>query len=248
MNLTNEQLNNLRSELEEEMTDLRDRLDVTDGYGMNDSLETTTGELSHYDNHPADLGSEVFERGKDLALRDRDSLRLNAIDEALERLEDGTYGTCQHCNGGIPYERLEANPAAKFCVSCQEEADEHEISANRPVEENFLYPGFGRTFMDEKDQTGYDGEDAWQDVARYGTASTNDDAPYALSPNHFYTDSDERIGYVEDIEGFTITDMEGNPLPDPQYVRNEAYQRAWSKANAEQYSDEYVDHYEDPPL
>jgi YteA family regulatory protein len=226
--LTNEQLKYLRSQLEEEMGDIRDRLDANDAYGLDDSLETQTGELSHYDNHPGDIGSEVFERGKDLALRDADSLRLGMIDEALERMEDGSYGACINCSQEIPYERLEANPAARFCIDCQEQADEREISGNRPVEENFLYPGFGRTFNDQDEgkheESYFDGEDSWQAVARYGPAVGNDDNPYATEPNHMYVDADERLGYVEDLEGFLITDLAGNPL-EPGFVRNEAYKR-----------------------
>ncbi|ASS75830.1 hypothetical protein CIG75_13070 [Tumebacillus algifaecis] len=232
MNLTTEQLRQLRSKLEDEMSDILQRLDEDDAYQMRNSLMDTTGELSLYDNHPADIGSEVFERGKDLALRDADSLRIEEIDEALESMEDDTYGICAQCGRNIPFVRLEANPAAKQCVDCQEELDAQEISGNRPVEENFLFPGFGRSFMDHNDEdyNGFDGEDAWQAVARYGTAATNDENPDALHPNEFYLHADERLGYVEDIEGFTITDIEGNPVKDPQYVHNDAYRRAWREA------------------
>lgn len=231
MALKENQRKHLRSLLEQEMSEIRDRLDHTDGYGLHDSMETTTGELSHYDNHPGDLGDELFERGKDLALREHDSIRLTEIDEALERLEDGTYGVCQHCGVQIPYARLEVEPAAKYCVDCREEEDEREVQANRPVEENFLYPGFGRTNLDNQDATGFDGEDAWQAVARYGAAVGNDDNPDYLGnePNHMYIDADERIGYVEDLENFLIADLHGHPV-EPGFVRNESYFRAFEEA------------------
>ncbi|HEU4963737.1 MAG TPA: TraR/DksA C4-type zinc finger protein [Bacilli bacterium] len=230
MHLTTEQTKQLRSQMEEELSVIHDRLGHTDSYGMKESLFESMGELSHYDNHPADLGTEMFERGKDLALRDADSLRLNALDEALERMEEGTYGHCEHCGQPIAFARLEANPAAKFCVHCQEGAEEHEITANRPVEENFLYPSFGRTFLDNHDQTGFDGEDSWQAVARYGTSNGNDDNPWALDPNHMYLDADEPLGYVEDLEGFTIVDMDGRPVEDAaNFVRNEPYERVFDR-------------------
>lgn len=229
MHLTNEQTKQLRSQLEEGLNEIHRRMDL-DTYQMNESVMDSTGELSHYDNHPADLGSEVFERGKDLALRDLDSLHLQAINEAMERMEDGTFGVCAHCGKEIPFERLEANPTAKFCIHCQDDAEEHEITANRPVEENFLYPGFGRTFMDDYDQTGFDGEDSWQAVARYGTSSGQDENPWALDPNHMYADADEPLGYVEDLEGFTIVDMDGRPVGDqPEFVRNEPYERVFDR-------------------
>jgi YteA family regulatory protein len=234
MTLTNAQLHQLRHQLEQELTELRDSLD--DRYGMGESLETMTDELSFYDNHPADLGSETFERGKDLALREHASLRLNEIDAALERMEDGTYGTCMNCNQEIPVARLEVEPAAEFCVDCQDQAEAQEVEANRPVEENFLFPGFGRSDMDENDEdyNGFDGEDSWQAVARYGTASGNDDNPFFMGneTNHMYIDAEENIGYVEDLEGFLIADINGNPV-EPGFVRNEPYRRAFEEAGDE---------------
>jgi YteA family regulatory protein len=232
MQLTNEQVNHLRGLLQDEMEDVRDRMDENGSFDMVGSMRDQLSELSFYDNHPGDIGTEVFERGKDLALRDQYSLRLAEIDEALERMEDGNYGTCLHCGKEIPLARLEAEPAAKHCVDCQEQEDELEISANRPVEENFLYPGFGRTFMDrnEEDQNGYDGEDAWQDVAKYGTAATTDEHPSARHPNNMFSDEDDRIGYVDDIEGFLMADLDGSPMTEgPPFVRNEAYRRKWQE-------------------
>lgn len=225
MSLTSEQLIELRRRLEEEMADIRNTLDDNDQYGLNDSFrDYLGGELSMYDNHPADIGDELFERGKDLALRDAASLRLAKIDEALERIEDNTYGICAHCGSKIPYERLQAQPAAEFCITCQEGAEEHEISSNRPVEENFEYPGFGRVFNDDNRhaQAEYDGEDAWQDVARYGTSNSAADFEDGLDPELNYIDSEERRGYVEDLEGYLTADLHGNPTG---FTRNEAYRR-----------------------
>jgi YteA family regulatory protein len=231
--ITNEQLRKLRSMLESEMGEIQDRLS-DDAYGLKRDLFDSMGELSWRDNHPADFGSEMFERSKDLALRDADSLRLADIDEALERMGENLYGTCDGCGAEIPYERLEANPAAKLCVECKEGAEEIEISANRPVEENFLYPGFGRTFMDsnDEDQNGYDGEDAWQDVARYGTSATNDENFGATKPEDNYVDADERLGYVEDIERVALCDIEGNQIENPQFDRNASpYRRLFEEAD-----------------
>ncbi|MFC4769534.1 TraR/DksA C4-type zinc finger protein [Effusibacillus consociatus] len=224
MSLTSEQLRELRIRLEEEMTDIRNSLDANDRYGIPDSMADQLGELSMYDNHPADIGDELYERGKDLALRDAASIRLIEIDEALERMEDGTYGTCTHCGQAIPFERLQAQPAAEFCIDCQEGAEEHQIESNRPVEENFMFPGYGRAFNDENDrgETLYDSEDAWQDVARYGTSENASDFEDGTNPDLLYIDSEERRGYVEDLEGYLTADIHGNPTG---FTRNEAYRR-----------------------
>jgi DnaK suppressor protein len=52
---------------------------------------------------------------------------LSDIDAALNRLENGTYGTCQHCTTPIPFERLEALPMTRLCMPCQ-----YAVETSRP--------------------------------------------------------------------------------------------------------------------
>ena len=70
--------------------------------GFEESLTGSTQELSAYDNHPADLGTETYERGKDLGLQDAKRLLRAKIDEALERIDRGDYGSCMVCGEEIP--------------------------------------------------------------------------------------------------------------------------------------------------
>ena len=76
-------------------------------------------ELAAHDQHQADLGTETFEREKDFSLLEQLEAELDELDRALSRLEDGTYGVCEACGEPIPAERLEAVPAARFCVKDQ---------------------------------------------------------------------------------------------------------------------------------
>ncbi len=46
-------------------------------------------------------------------------LKLQDIDNALEKIKKGTYGICENCNEGIPIERLETKPEAKYCIKCK---------------------------------------------------------------------------------------------------------------------------------
>lgn len=80
-------------------------------------------ELSSVDQHPADVGSEVFEREKDLSIAERFDSELEEIEAALGKIEDGTYGTCEVCNKPIGRARLEAIPHARFCVDDQATAE-----------------------------------------------------------------------------------------------------------------------------
>lgn len=192
----------MRHRLKEMRQDVVDRLEATGQFGLDDAMSDELGELSMYDNHPADIASELFERGKDVALRDSQKLRLQAIDRALVAVDDGTYGTCSDCGAHIPEERLVANPLATLCVDCKRAEEIRHPNRSRPVEEAFLWPGFGRTDTDDEDSVGFDGEDAWQAVER----------------------SNERPEYGHDYEKIFLDDNEG--LVDAvDLVSNEAYKR-----------------------
>ena len=172
-----------------------------EGRGRHSSLKDSTGELSLIDNHPADTGSELFERSKDLALHENRLKTLDEINRALERLDRGVYGRCVVCGREIGRERLEALPYAACCRRCQtrQEESSREEDADRPVEESVLAPPFLRTFKDGQDYTGFDGEDAWQKVARYGTSSSPQDVPGNVD-NPAFIDAGEEIGRVDHMD------------------------------------------------
>ena len=67
----------------------------------------------------AAAASQVFEQQRDLALRDRNEQHLAAVEAALVRLDDGTYGACLRCGRPIAPERLDALPWAAHCIDCQ---------------------------------------------------------------------------------------------------------------------------------
>lgn len=67
----------------------------------------------------AAAASQVFAQQRDLALRDRSDHQLVLVDEAIARLDDGTFGTCVRCGQAIAPERLEALPWAARCIDCE---------------------------------------------------------------------------------------------------------------------------------
>ena len=67
----------------------------------------------------AAAASQVFEQQRDLALREKDQVHLEAVEAALARLDAGTFGTCIRCGRPIAPERLEALPWAAHCIECQ---------------------------------------------------------------------------------------------------------------------------------
>jgi DnaK suppressor protein len=66
----------------------------------------------------AAAASHVFAQQRDLALRDSERAQLRLVEEALERLEAGTYGTCRSCGRPVGDERLAAIPWAATCIDC----------------------------------------------------------------------------------------------------------------------------------
>jgi DnaK suppressor protein len=86
----------------------------------------------------ADAIDEVQLAGeRELAIRnlDRGSGLLRKVRAALVRAEDGSYGTCMHCDEEISPKRLKAVPWAPFCIKCQELADRHEFEAAETLDE-----------------------------------------------------------------------------------------------------------------
>ncbi|HAH87010.1 MAG: TraR/DksA C4-type zinc finger protein [Armatimonadota bacterium] len=77
-------------------------------------------ELANYDNHPADMGTETFIKARDLAVRDNFRDIIGRIEKALDKIDRGTYGTCDRCGREISTERLNAIPHAIYCVDCQD--------------------------------------------------------------------------------------------------------------------------------
>lgn len=84
------------------------------------------GEISSYDQHQADMGTETFEREKDLSILEQIEAELADVEHAIRRLDVGDYGTCEVDGKPIPDERLEAMPAARLCL-------EHQAAAEREV-------------------------------------------------------------------------------------------------------------------
>lgn len=84
--------------------------------GLDQTEADQTGELTHYDQHPADQGSETFERSKDLAILEGLESDLAEIEAALVRLDEGTFGIDEVTGEPIDPERLDALPTARTNV------------------------------------------------------------------------------------------------------------------------------------
>jgi RNA polymerase-binding protein DksA len=71
------------------------------------------------DNHPADVATSTVNREIDYTLEENEERVLAAIDTALKRIDEGTFGTCRNCAQPIAIERLEALPYTTQCIDCK---------------------------------------------------------------------------------------------------------------------------------
>jgi DnaK suppressor protein len=96
-----------------------------------------------------DLASEERDREISFILTDRDRGKLQAIEDALERVEDGSYGVCESCESEIAEGRLAAMPFTRLCVQCQADR-ETEAKQNRRAEDDRTYRRLSTTDLDEE--------------------------------------------------------------------------------------------------
>ncbi len=108
------------------LLELRDHiLDAMAGMAQDNLRNRAEGsEASAFGMHQADAGSDAYDRDFALNLLSQEQDALYEIDEALKRIEDGTYGICEASGEKIPEARLEAIPFARLTVECQEKLEQ----------------------------------------------------------------------------------------------------------------------------
>ena len=91
---------------------------------LNKSQRDSSGDLSGYSYHMADMASDDYERDFSLSRATDEQKMLYMIDEAMKRIKDGTYGSCLQCGKAISSRRLAALPYSELCIDCQKSNDE----------------------------------------------------------------------------------------------------------------------------
>ncbi len=120
-----------KNELEEVIQERRDRLMTP--------ITETTNELSMYDQHPADIGSEVYEREKDISILEKLEFEKEKLDDAIRRYEQGLYGVCDRCGKHIDPARLHRLVNTTLCTECAGDIPFNKNHRNyRPAEEDVL--------------------------------------------------------------------------------------------------------------
>lgn len=97
-----------------------------------------------------DLASEERDREINFILSDRERVKIKQIDDALERMEEGSYGVCESCGLEIAEERLAAMPFTRLCRDCQQDQEREAKSQRRFEDERNTYRKIGSTDADEE--------------------------------------------------------------------------------------------------
>lgn len=107
----------MKTKLEEERAELRKRLGLSESEDQAKN-EDFQAKMPQYGDSEEDNATEVAQYQDDLSLEGNLQGRLAEVEKALDRIEEGNYGKCDHCAEEIPQERLKVNPAATVCVKC----------------------------------------------------------------------------------------------------------------------------------
>lgn len=96
------------------------------GESFNATLQSSDGDLSSYSFHMADQGTDTMEREKQFLFASQEGRYLWHVNEALRRLYSSpeTFGTCHSCGQSIAFDRLDALPHARLCISCKEKEED----------------------------------------------------------------------------------------------------------------------------
>lgn len=204
---TNKQIEDLKELLLTEQGQVSNRIQEDKETVLEKSEREASEELSTYDNHPGDLGTELFEKERDMALTTHAETQSEKIGEALNAIENGSYGRCKTCGEDIPYERLEAVPTTLYCV---EHTPKQPSTRNRPVEEEVLIPSPGDHFENRRSNEINDKEDSFAEVARFGTSETPSDfTKDTANYDDLYETEDDTDGFPEKYEGYLGNDIDG---------------------------------------
>lgn len=225
--MDNSKLMHFKNKLLREKNETLESIDKMKSNYPNQSMPDYFDELSMYDNHPADLGTEMFMAEQGMNLSEVEKLTLREIEDSLEKIESGNYGDCDICGKEIDLERLELLPHAKICINCaNSKIPIDDMMGYRPVEEENLKPPFGRTNTDVsiEDSVAFDGEDSYQSVERYNEVV---DDPSNQNGDQQGVFDEREAGIVEEVEQISqeyykgqIPGLNREDIPESQMIKD----------------------------
>ena len=118
--LNKKELGHFKKKLEEERKKVLEEMAELQSRNLMQSISDQSGEVSRYSYHLGDTASLSYGREFSMGLAERQQKYIKQIEQALQRIEEGTYGICKVTGELIPIERLEEVPVAKYSVKGKE--------------------------------------------------------------------------------------------------------------------------------
>jgi DnaK suppressor protein len=118
--MNKKELKKLKTLLESKLAEVtRNIEDTRSGEASGDHNSDTGAFISH----PADISGDTIDRERSVTMLSRNYKTAASIKEALNRIEEGTYGVCESCGQDIPVARLRARPHSRLCIECKQEQE-----------------------------------------------------------------------------------------------------------------------------
>ena len=103
--------------------EILDSIDRISEDTLKKSQKDASGDISGYTFHMADVATDNYDREFSLGLASNDRQMLYELDDALKRIDDGTFGVCEECKSVLTKARLKALPYARLCLNCQQKRE-----------------------------------------------------------------------------------------------------------------------------
>lgn len=186
--------------------------------GLGVSPKISTGELSSYDNHPADIATELFMVEHAMGLKAMHEDNIKKVEDAEVRLENGEFGICQECHEQINEDRLEILPEAKLCIECARKKDEQiketasAIRSRNPGDDEIMTP-FGTKPIKDPLSLNDNGKDVLDELMKFGSSEVPSEEGDYKDFNDFYNTKMSEDGIVDEMDKYSNEDYIAQ-LPD----------------------------------
>jgi len=196
---------NLLLKEKEKFMDIIAKMDEND---IGETSRFSSTELSSYDNHPAELGTEVFNLGMNINLKANETNQIKEIERALKKIDKGSYGNCEMCKKEISDERLDVRPHARLCIDCENEQnnEKNNVKKARPIEEEVIGSPFGKKYLNKQEDDEHEGLDILNDLMKYGSSSSPQDMAGFKDYEEYYTNKVDNQGNVDNMDNLSNSD------------------------------------------
>jgi RNA polymerase-binding protein DksA len=121
--MTKKELQEFKKLILKKKEDLLDSVKHISEDTLKRSQKDASGDISSYTIHMADMATDTYDREFSLGLATSEQKIIFEVDDALKRIEDGSYGICEDCKKLISKTRLKAVPYARLCIKCQQKCE-----------------------------------------------------------------------------------------------------------------------------